>query len=130
MFEAIAPVEGVAGNNDPPELVERFGRRRVVTSVPESAGSTVRIGLIHGDAGPGRTTPERAARAFAAGEVEVVCFGHSHVPLVGRLPDGRLLINPGSPTDRRRQPLYSWALLDLTGGSVRAVLRFYDDRSS
>jgi putative phosphoesterase len=89
-----------------------------------------RLGLVHGDRGPGRTTPERAARAFAAGEVDVVCFGHSHIPLVERLADGRLFVNPGSPTDRRRQPRFSWALLEVSDdGPLRAELRFYDDRS-
>jgi uncharacterized protein len=123
LVEAIAPLEAVAGNNDGPELVERFGRRRIVR-----VGS-VRIGLVHGDLGIGRSTPERAAGAFKPGEVEVACFGHSHIPLVRRLRDGRLLVNPGSPTDRRRQPRFSWALLTVDGGEVRAELRFFDDRS-
>jgi putative phosphoesterase len=122
LFEAIAPVEGVAGNNDGPGLVERFGRRRVVLA----AG--VGIGLVHGDLGSGRTTPQRAARSFGADEADVVCFGHSHMPLVERLPDGRLLLNPGSPTDRRRQPRFSWALLEVEDGEARAELRFYEDR--
>jgi putative phosphoesterase len=124
LFEPIAPLDGVAGNNDPPAIVERFGRRRIVTA----AG--VRIGLVHGDLGPGRTTPQRAARAFEPDEVDLVCFGHSHVPLVERLPDGRLLVNPGSPTDRRRQPRFAWAIVEVVDGEARAELRFYDDRSA
>jgi len=123
LFAEIAPGEAVAGNNDPPELVERFGRRRVI-----QIGGGVRIGLVHGDLGPGRTTPERAARTFVGDEVDVVVFGHSHVPLVERLADGRLLVNPGSPTDRRRQPRCSWALLDVGRSSVEAKLRFFDRR--
>lgn len=115
LLAAIAPVEAVAGNNDGPELHGRFGRRRVV-----SAGGR-RIGLVHGDLGPGGTTPERARRSFGPGEVDVVCFGHSHIPLVERLPDGRLLLNPGSPTDRRRQPNPTWALLTV-GASVSAEI--------
>ena len=122
LVDAIAPLEAVAGNNDGSELVARFGRRRVVRA------GEVRIGLVHGDLGPGRSTPDRAARAFEPGEVEVVCFGHSHVPLVRRVPDGRLLVNPGSPTDRRRQPRFSWALITVEGSEVRAELRYFDDR--
>ena len=120
LLSEIAPVEAVAGNNDPAELVERFGHRRAV----EVEGA--RIGLVHGHLGPGRTTPERAARAFAVGEVDVVVFGHSHVPLVERLADGRLLVNPGSPTDRRRQPRCSWALLESGPGGIDAHHHFFD----
>lgn len=102
----IAPVEAVAGNNDPPELVARFGGRRVIVA----AG--LRIGLVHGHQGPGRTTLDRAFGAFEPGDVDVVAFGHNHVPLCERR-DGVLLLNPGSPTDRRRQPVYSYALLEI-----------------
>ncbi len=111
LLASIAPTDGVAGNNDPPELVERLGRRKVV--VVEG----VSIGLTHGDLGPGRTTPQRALRAFAdeAG-LSAILFGHSHIPLVERLADGRWLVNPGSPTDKRRQPRFTWALLEVAGG--------------
>ena len=88
------------------------------------------LGLVHGDLGVGRTTPERARRAFRADEVEAICFGHSHIPLVERLSDGRLLVNPGSPTDKRRQARYSWALLEVRGSGIQAELRYFDDRSA
>jgi putative phosphoesterase len=122
LFEALAPFDAVAGNNDGPELVARFGRRKVV----EAGGA--RLGLVHGDLGPGRTTPERAAGAFGADEVDVVLFGHSHMPIVERLADGRWLVNPGSPTDKRLQPRFSWALLQIDAGGIRASIRFFDDR--
>jgi uncharacterized protein len=124
LFEAIAPFDGVAGNNDGPELVARLGRRKVL----ELEGA--RLGLVHGDQGLGRTTPERAARSFTRDEVDAVLFGHSHIPHLDRLPDGRWRINPGSPTDKRRQPRYSWALLVIEKGEINAELRFFDDRSS
>ncbi len=113
LLGSIAPTDGVAGNNDPPELVARLGRRKIV--VVEG----VRLGLTHGDLGPGRTTPQRALRAFAdeAG-LAAILFGHSHIPLVERLPDGRWLVNPGSPTDKRRQRRFRWALLEVAGGVV------------
>lgn len=123
LFEALAPLEIVAGNNDPPELVARFGRRRVI------AAGGARLGLTHGDLGPGRATPDRAAAMFEPGEVDAVLFGHSHIPLVRRLEDGRWLVNPGSPTDKRRQPRFSWALIEILGGVIRPELRFFADRS-
>ncbi len=124
LLEAIAPLEAVAGNNDGPELVERFGRHRIVVA----AG--IRLGLTHGDLGTGGTRPLRAASAFTASDVDAVLFGHSHAPLVERLPDGRWLVNPGSPTAKRLQPRYSWALLDVEDGEVHPTLQFFDDRST
>ncbi len=125
LFEVLAPFDAVAGNNDGPELLARFGRRKVI----DAGGG--RLGLVHGDLGTGRTTPLRAAGAFAADEVDAVLFGHSHIPLVERLGDGRWLVNPGSPTDRRRQPRYSWALVEVTpDGGVRPELRTFDDRTA
>jgi uncharacterized protein len=125
LLEDLGPLEAVAGNNDPPELLERFGRRRIVSA----AG--LRLGLTHGDLGPGRSTLERAVRHFPATDADLVLFGHSHIPLVQRLDDGRWLLNPGSPTDRRRQPRFSWAIVEVTStGSVRPELQFFDDRAA
>ena len=124
LFEAIGPFDAVAGNNDGPELVARFGRRKVL----ELDG--VLIGVTHGDLGLGGTTPERAQGAFASEPVAAVLFGHSHAPLVEQASGGPLLVNPGSPTDKRGQRRYSWALVELDSGTVRAELRFFDDRST
>lgn len=124
LLERIAPLDAVAGNNDGPALVARFGRRRII----ELGG--VRIGVVHGDEGPGRTTAQRAQQAFAGDAVGVILFGHSHIPLVERLPAGCWLVNPGSPTDKRRQPRFSWALLELDGVQVSPRLLYFDDRST
>jgi uncharacterized protein len=127
LFEAIGPFDAVAGNNDGPELVARFGRQKVL----ELDG--LRIGLTHGDLGLGRTTPQRAQAVFASEPVAAVLFGHSHAPLVEQAPGGPgtpLLVNPGSPTDKRSQRRYSWALVEIDTGTVRADLRFFDDRST
>jgi hypothetical protein len=126
LLAAIAPVEGVAGNNDGPELQRRFGTRRVV----EVDG--VRIGLTHGHLGrPAARTPERVLAAFDDEPgLDAIVFGHSHLPLVRRLPDGRWLVNPGSPTDKRREPTFSWALLTTSDGAISRIdlVRFPDRR--
>lgn len=70
-LETLAPLEAVAGNNDPPALVRRFGRRKVVTL------DGVRVGMVHGD-GTRSTTAGRSVRAFEDDGVDVICFGHSH----------------------------------------------------
>jgi uncharacterized protein len=120
MLEALAPTVAVAGNNDSAELVARLGLSRIVT-VEE-----VRIGLTHGHAGPGRTTPDRAARAFADAHppVDAVAFGHSHQPMIERR-NGIWLLNPGSPTDRRRQPSFSFLRLTVRGATLAPDLVTY-----
>jgi putative phosphoesterase len=125
LLEAIAPIDGVAGNNDGPELHERFGTRRIL----ELDG--VRVGITHGHLGPGRSTEERAVRAFELEDPrpDVIVFGHSHIPEIRRLASGRWLINPGSPTDKRRQPLYTWAVVETRAGVIhRAELVAYARR--
>jgi len=120
LFEAIAPFDAVAGNNDGEELRARFGRRKVVTI------EGVRIGMVHGDGKRG-TTKSRALDAFGEDEADLILFGHSHRPSVGL--EGRLLVaNPGSPTDKRLNPLYSYAILTIDANRARVDLRFYASR--
>jgi putative phosphoesterase len=121
LFEAIAPFDAVAGNNDGEELWNRFGRQKIVRV------EDVAIGLIHGDSW--RPAPVHAFTAFAGEHVDVICFGHSHMPLIERR-DGVLLVNPGSPTDKRRMPRYSYAILRVDGAHAEAELHEYDDRTA
>lgn len=122
LLEAITPVDGVAGNNDPRDIAARFGYAPVVDV------EGVRIGVTHGHIGPTHmTTPERAVLTFASQpDIAAICFGHSHIPSVNRTTSGALLVNPGSPTDKRRQPRYSWALLTIEDGRVEAEVRFFE----
>lgn len=122
LLEAIAPLEGVAGNNDGMDIVRRFGYRRIV-----QAGGR-RIGLIHGHDGPGRSTEAKALLAFRDEPVDIVVFGHSHIPHYETTPDGVLLFNPGSPTDKRWQPRYSYGIIEL-GERIEAAHRYYEDKS-
>jgi putative phosphoesterase len=117
----IAPVEAVAGNNDPPELVAWLGRRKVI----EAGGR--RIGLTHGDQGKGQTTPQRALSVFADEHLDLIVFGHSHLPLLERRGD-TWLVNPGSPTDKRRQPKYTYALIDVAAGELHPRLVSFPGR--
>ena len=74
--------------------------------------------MIH-DSGPKKGRQNRLRRRFP--EARVVVFGHSHIPWLDD-EDGLLLLNPGSPTDKRRQPDYTLALLHVAYGSVRAEI--------
>jgi uncharacterized protein len=105
---ALAPVEAVAGNMDSFFLHMKLGRKKVL----DLGG--FRIGLVHGDMGSDRSkTPQRALETFKKDRVQCVVFGHSHQPCL-QTENGVILFNPGSPTDRRREPRHSCGILTLT----------------
>ncbi|MDT9725671.1 metallophosphoesterase [Xylanibacillus composti] len=118
-LSAIAPVYGVAGNTDGTAVVEKYGWQRIV----EIGGK--RIGLVHGHQGLGKSTPDRAYRAFQHEQVDAIVFGHSHIPY-RELREGVLLFNPGSPTDKRRQQHYSCGWLEVEGNEIRADWKFFN----
>ena len=123
LFEAIAPLDAVAGNNDPDDVWQRYGRRKVVTI------DGVRIGMVHGDEGRGRNAHQNATAAFDLGTVDIILYGHSHRPMIERRV-GLTIANPGSPTDKRMMPTFSYAILTIDGGVPRIDLRHYDTRES
>lgn len=101
-----APVHAVLGNNDEglslPETIEL-----------ELGG--VALAMIH-DSGTRAGRERRMHRRFP--DAAVVVFGHSHIPWNAEGADGQLLFNPGSPTQRRRQPHPTMGLLELSDGRV------------
>jgi putative phosphoesterase len=107
-LETYAPVHAVLGNNDV-ALRGALPERLVV----ELDG--VRVGMVH-DSGPTKGRPARMRRAFPT--CAVVVFGHSHAPVDDVGADGQRLFNPGSPTQRRRQPHPSFGVLDLADGEI------------
>lgn len=111
-LEQIAPLEVVQGNCDGWELA-RLPQRKLITC------EEVAIGVTHGAHGPGRTTPERAMRTFDNDKVDLIIFGHSHIPYQEKQGE-ILLFNPGSPTDKRRQPKYSMGIVHIQGNEIKA----------
>ena len=84
-----------------------------------------RIAVVH-DAGAAAGRLSRLRRQFPA--AGVVIFGHSHVPLIEQGADGFLILNPGSPTDRRRQAVHTMAELIVGPGfALRATIIPLDD---
>jgi len=105
-----APTKVVQGNLDPPE-----------TGLPETLEfefGGVRVAMIH-DSGPKKGRRSRMRRRFP--QARAVVFGHSHIPWLED-EGGLLLLNPGSPTDRRRQPEHTFALLRVEDGEVTAEI--------
>jgi putative phosphoesterase len=108
------PLYAVHGNVDRPGVVAALPERRVV----EVSG--VRIGMVH-DAGPAGGRLDRMRRAFDG--CDAVVFGHSHIPLRETSTDRAFhLFNPGSPTDRRRQPQHTMGEALVDDGKIRFAL--------
>ncbi|WP_166241785.1 metallophosphoesterase family protein [Paenibacillus turpanensis] len=118
-LEELAPVDGVAGNNDGDDIERQFGRQKII----EAGG--YRFGLVHGDGY--RSTPENAWAAFFAAKPEIIIFGHSHVPYKEQRGE-TLLFNPGSPTDKRRQPQFSYGIIELGEQGIDAKHYYYDSK--
>jgi putative phosphoesterase len=110
-IEALGPpVMAVHGNVDEPALLTRLPRARMV-----DAGGA-RIAMVH-DAGAAAGRLDRMRRRFPG--ADAVVFGHSHIPLHETDFDaGFQIFNPGSPTDRRRQPRHTMGLCRADRGEL------------
>jgi len=107
---AYVPVKAVRGNLDPPH-----------SNLPETLEFELggaKIAMIH-DSGPRKGRRARLRRRFP--DARVIVFGHSHIPFLED-EDDLMLLNPGSPTDRRRQPRPTFALLYAEEGNARAEI--------
>jgi uncharacterized protein len=90
---------GVHGNNDHGVL------RDALPEVADIEVDGVRIAVVH-ETGPAQGRERRCDERF--GDRDVLIFGHSHIPWDSTTPSGMRLLNPGSPTDRRRQPFCTY----------------------
>jgi putative phosphoesterase len=103
---------GVWGNNDGPALRERL---------PEIARADidgVRVAVVH-ETGAATGREKRMDAAFP--DTDLLIFGHSHIPWDTTTPGGMRLLNPGSPTDRRRQPACTMMTLTLADAGIHDV---------
>lgn len=117
---AYAEIDGVTGNVDPWDILEKFGRKKIFTF------GELKVGVVHGDS-PQKPTEQQAYDTFANDDVDIIVFGHSHTPVM-REVDGVTLFNPGSPTDKRRQAQFSFGLLEI-GDSWELKHVFFDKES-
>lgn len=104
-----APLRVVRGNNDGPD-VAAWGAPDTL----ELDLDGLPVAMVH-DAGPKQGRPARMRKRFPA--AALVVFGHSHIPL-DESADGIRIFNPGSPTDKRRQPHRTLGLLDVADGRL------------
>jgi putative phosphoesterase len=103
----------VHGNNDHGELRERL------PEVARLEMEGVRLGVVH-ETGQARGREDRCAAAYP--DLDVLVFGHSHIPWDTTTATGLRLLNPGSPTDRRRQPYCTYLTVTLADGALQDVV--------
>ncbi|WP_104102629.1 metallophosphoesterase [Arthrobacter sp. 08Y14] len=101
------------GNNDGGALPSRLPL--VATATVEQ----VRLAVIH-ETGPAAGREKRLDEQFP--DTDLLIFGHSHIPWDTVTPAGMRLLNPGSPTDRRRQPFCTYMRLTVEGEAVTVEL--------
>ncbi|AZP22032.1 metallophosphoesterase [Streptomyces aquilus] len=104
---------GVHGNNDGPALRARLPE----VAYAELGG--LRFAVVH-ETGPAQGREARCAARFP--DADVLVFGHSHIPWDTTAPTGLRLLNPGSPTDRRRQPHCTYMTATVEDGRLDDVL--------
>src|SRR5690242_3808520 len=100
------------GNNDGPAL------RRRLPEVARAEVDGLRLAVVH-ETGDKAGRERRCAAAYA--DVDVLVFGHSHIPWDTTAETGLRLLNPGSPTDRRRQPHCTFMTATVEGGVLGEV---------
>lgn len=108
-LSTFAEVRAVRGNNDGPEII---GWGAPTTLELEIEG--LKVVMLH-DAGPATGRAGRMHKWFP--QADLVIYGHSHIPL-DLTEDGVRIFNPGSPTDKRRQPHGTMGLLDIQNGEL------------
>lgn len=103
-LKMLAPVVAVRGNCD--WLIDDLPDKTI------SELGELKIGLTHGYLGKASSTPQRALESFRGDQVDIIIFGHSHIPYK-RFHDGILLFNPGSPVEKRGQLRFSMGILTI-----------------
>ncbi|WP_291579882.1 metallophosphoesterase family protein [Clostridium sp. UBA6640] len=108
---------GVYGNNDKGEIRSKVKEKQIITL------DKYKIGVYHGH-GSKKSTLDNVYEIFKNDSLDVIIFGHSHKPFV-TTKNKTLIINPGSPTSKRKEKYYSYIILELLPDGINANIRFY-----
>ncbi|WP_024877225.1 metallophosphoesterase family protein [Saccharomonospora piscinae] len=112
-IEAVAGrLVAVHGNNDGPAL------RRRLPEVARVELDGLHVAVVH-ETGQARGRERRCGRLFP--DTDVLVFGHSHIPWDSETENGLRLLNPGSPTDRRRQPAATYLTMEVAAARLHDV---------
>jgi len=111
-FRKIKELKAVFGNMDDGEVRKKFPESQIIVC------EGVRIGLTHGHGAP-KQVMDAAKDTFKDEEVDIVIFGHSHQPLNKKEGDV-LFFNPGSPNDNVNAPYFSYGVIEIDKGKIKA----------
>jgi putative phosphoesterase len=109
---------GVWGNNDKGYIRDLLEEKKIISV------EGYKIGLYHGH-GNCKNTLERAYDEFSNDKVDIIVFGHSHQPLI-LTKNKILMINPGSPSYKRREQWYSYVVLEIQDKKINVQLKFFN----
>jgi putative phosphoesterase len=112
LLKKIKEVKAVQGNMCDVDVKKKLP----LTECFECEG--VRIGVFHGHL-PGKDALTNAKAQFKDVPVDIVIYGHSHLAL-NQTIDGTVFFNPGSPNDTVRAKFFSYGLLEIHGGKLKA----------
>jgi uncharacterized protein len=108
---------GVWGNNDGASIRAEIKEKEIIKINGYS------IGIYHGH-GEGKSTIDKAYSVFKEDKVDIIVFGHSHQPIIKTI-NRTLMLNPGSPTSKRKERWYSVIILELGKECINAELKFF-----
>lgn len=109
---------GVYGNNDKSKLRSLLTDKHILTL------ENYRIGICHGD-GPKKNTLDNVMDTFKDEKLDIIVFGHSHKACIFT-KDKTMYLNPGSCTSKRKEPWFSYIILELKKDSpINATIKFF-----
>ncbi len=108
---------GVWGNNDGPAIKEQVKEKEIIKI------DGYKLGIYHGH-GEGKSTIDKAYDMFKEDKVDIIIFGHSHQAIIKTI-NKTLMLNPGSPTSKRKDRWYSLIILDLQKEGINAYIKFF-----
>lgn len=109
---------GVYGNNDKSKLRSVLTDKHIVTL------EDYKIGICHGH-GPNKNTLDNVMDTFKDEKLDIVIYGHSHKPCIFT-KDKTMYLNPGSCTSKRKEPWFSYIILELNKGCpIDASIKFF-----
>lgn len=108
---------GVWGNNDGDIIKSEVKEKLILTLCG------YKIGVYHGH-GEGKSTIDKAYNMFKDDKVDIIIFGHSHQPIIKTI-NKTLMLNPGSPTSKRKDRWYSVIILELKKECIKAQIEFF-----
>jgi len=115
LFKKMAPTKAVQGNMDELTVKKELPIKEVII-VDE-----VRIGVTHGHVGGDRDALKNAMISFKNDKMDMVIFGHSHRAFNERV-GGTLYFNPGSPNDVVKAGFFSYGLISIEAGKIKAEI--------